>query len=541
MRLLLVLAAAAPLFAQDSCPIGPAPSQPLSITAVSSPGQIWVNADSDCTWTYSTDSPSWITFTSGPAKGIGSGTAYVGWSAAANVTPTSRSARIMVTGAGASGIVLTWTITQAGAACAITLPQPPSVSIGVSGGIGTFPVQANCTWSVAGQSWIAVTVAPIASGTTSGTVNYTVASNPCATQRTGAVSVISFTVNQQFQIIQDGYSGNFAISPTSATVPPAGVTGGIIDVTTGAGCPWSTTVDASWITILSGKSGAGNGGFGYSVPANSGPQRTGHINVQPGPGTLPWVVTVTQQALPPPVPQLNAVVNAASNVGTAVSPGEIVTLYGSNIGPATGVGFQVNADGTYAKSLGGTQVLFDGVPAGVTYASALQVNAVAPYGLSGKSTTQVQVEYQGVLSNAMSVPVQAAHPGLFTVDSSGFGAGAILNQDYSLNTGLNPAPRGTWVMIYCTGGGVTTPPGVDATITPGPPSPLLWLATSPVSVTIGGSAATVSYSGAAPSQIAGLTQINAQVPNGVTPGTKVPVIVTIGTWQSQSGVTMAVK
>jgi uncharacterized protein (TIGR03437 family) len=239
--------------------------------------------------------------------------------------------------------------------------------------------------------------------------------------------------------------------------------------------------------------------------------------------------------------QLNAVVNAASNVAGAVSPGEIVTLYGAYIGPASAVGLQVNADGTYAKTLGGTRVLFDGVPAGIIYASAAQVNAVSPYGLAGKSTTQVQVEYQGVLSNAISIPVQAAHPGLFTVDASGLGGGAILNQDYSLNGGLNPAARGSVVMIYCTGGGVTIPASVDATITPAPP-PLYNLSpTNPVSVTIGGIAATVSYSGAAPSQIAGLTQINAQVPAGVTPGTKVPVIVTIGTWQSQPGVTLAVQ
>jgi uncharacterized protein (TIGR03437 family) len=237
---------------------------------------------------------------------------------------------------------------------------------------------------------------------------------------------------------------------------------------------------------------------------------------------------------------LNAVVDAASNVTGAVSPGEIVTLYGGNIGPAKGVGFQINADGTYAKSLGGARVLFDGVPAGVTYASAVQVNAVAPYGLAAGTTTQVQVEYQGVPSNAASVPVQAAHPGLFTVDASGFGGGAILNQDYSLNGSLNPAARGTVVMIYCTGGGVTNPPGTDATITPAAP-PLYLLKTSPVTVTIGGIAATVSYNGAAPSQIAGLSQINAQVPASVTPGTKVPVLVTIGTWQSQPGVTMAVQ
>ena len=538
MRLLLVFAAAAPLFAQTFCPDGIAPSssQPFNIPAVSYTGQITVHAGSDCMWTYSTDSPSWITFTSGPAKGIGSGPDYIGWSASANGVPTSRSAKIIVTGSGATANVLTLTISQAAAICAITLPQP-SASVGVSGVSGQFPVQANCSWSAYdnSQSWITVPYNTVGSG--NGNVNYTVAASGCATQRTGAISVISYTASQQFQISQDGSPGNFAISsPTSVTVPPAGVTGGIVNVTTGDGCPWNTTVDVNWIKILSAKSGTGTGGIGYSVSANSGPQRTGHITGLPG----PWVVTVTQQAVPLPALQLNAVVDAASNVAGAVSPGEIVTLYGTNIGPASAAGLQINADGTYAKSLGGTQVLFDGVPAGVTYASAVQVNAVAPYGLAASTTTQVQVEYQGVISNAVSVPVQAAHPGLFTVDASGLGAGAILNQDYSLNGGLNAAARGSVVMIYSTGGGVTTPASVDAAITPAPP-PLYLLKTSPVSVTIGGIAAAVSYSGAAPSQIAGLTQINAQVPAGVTPGTKVPVIVTIGTWQSQAGVTMAVK
>ncbi len=533
MRLLLLFAAAAPLFAQMPCPYGINPSTSQNIPADSyNKGQITVYADSGCAWTYSTDSPSWITFTSGAPTGT------ISWSASANVTPYSRQAKITVTGA--TGNSLTLIVNQAGAICAITLPQP-SASIGLSGGSFSFPVQANCTWSAYDYSQAWITVPYNTGGTTNGTVNYTVAASGCATQRSGAISVTSYSASRQFQVSQDGAPGNFSISPASATVPPAGVTLNTIYVTTGAGCPWSTTVDVSWIKILSGSSGAGNGGIGYSVPANAGPQRTGLITVRPGPGTAPFVVTVTQQALPLPAVQLNAVVNAASNMAGAVSPGEIVTLYGAYIGPASAAGFQVNADGTYAKTLGGTRVLFDGVPAGIIYASAAQVNAVSPYGLAGKSTTQVQVEYQGVLSNAISVPVQAAHPGLFTVDASGFGGGAILNQDYSLNGGLNPAPRGSVVMIYCTGGGVTIPASVDATITPVLP-PLYNLSpTNPVSVTIGGIPATVSYNGAAPSQIAGLTQINAQVPAGVTPGTKVPVIVTIGTWQSQPGVTMAVQ
>ncbi len=62
-------------------------------------------------------------------------------------------------------------------------------------------------------------------GTANGPVGYTVAANVCASQRTGAISVTSYTLRQQFQIIQDGSPGNFATSTTSVTVPPAGVTG----------------------------------------------------------------------------------------------------------------------------------------------------------------------------------------------------------------------------------------------------------------------------------------------------------------------------
>ena len=535
MRLFLVFAAAAPLFAQAPCPYELGSSQPVSIAAVSSTGQVAVYAGYDCTWTYRTDSPSWIAFTP-PSVTTGPGTLV--WNAAANLTPYSRSAKIVVADAGSTGNALTLTVNQAAAVCAITLPQP-SASIGVSGGRGTFPVQANCsTWSAfSNYGWITVPPNTGGTATTNGSVNYTVAASNCVTQRSGAISVTSYTASQQFQISQDGAPGNFAISSTSATVPPAGATLNTVYVTTGDGCPWSiNSVDVNWITISSLRSGAGSGGFGYSVQANTGPQRVGHITGQPG----SWVIAITQQAVPIPAVQLNAVVNAASNVAGAVSPGEIVTLYGVNIGPTSPVGLQLTGDGSsVSKSIGATRVLFDGVPAAIIYASAIQVNAVSPYALAPGATTQVQVEYQGARSNAVSVPVQAAHPGLFTVDASG--TGAILNTDYSLAGALNPAPRGSWVMIYSTGGGVTNPAGVDAAITPAPPSPLLLLATKPISVTIGGIAATVSYSGAAPSQIAGLTQINAQVPAGVTPGTKVPVVVTIGTWQSQPGVTMAVQ
>ena len=141
------------------------------------------------------------------------------------------------------------------------------------------------------------------------------------------------------------------------------------------------------------------------------------------------------------------------------------------------------------------------------------------------------------MSSVVTVPVQAATPGIFSVDASGQGPGAILNQDFSINSGANPAAKGSVVAIYCTGGGVTDPASMDGSIT-GTPLPML---KQNVSVTIGGIGATVWYSGAAAQAIAGLTQINVQVPAGAPSGPSVAVVVQVGTAQSQAGLTMAVR
>jgi uncharacterized protein (TIGR03437 family) len=289
------------------------------------------------------------------------------------------------------------------------------------------------------------------------------------------------------------------------------------------------------MTLISGASGSGSGAVGYHVLANAGAARTGSIHVNTSP-TTQLQFTVTQQAAAPPTPVLSSVDNAASYATDAVSPGEIVTLFGQNMGPTPLVPLQI-VNGALTTTLGGTQVLFDGVAAPMIYSLQGQVSAVAPYGLAGKTSTQVQVKYNGAVSNTVTMPVQPSTPAIFSLDSSGLGPGAILNQDFSINSSALPAARGSVVSIYCTGGGVTNPATADGAVV-GATLPQLTL---PTTVTIGGLNATVSYAGGVPSSIAGLTQINAQVPAGVTPGTKIPVVVKIGDATSISGVTMAVN
>jgi uncharacterized protein (TIGR03437 family) len=232
------------------------------------------------------------------------------------------------------------------------------------------------------------------------------------------------------------------------------------------------------------------------------------------------------------------VVNAASYASGAVAPGEIVSLFGTAIGPASPAFLALTNPRLVANSLAGVHVLFDGVPAPVLYASAGQVNVVVPYAVAGESSTEVQVEYLGSVSPPASLPIAATAPAIFTLDASGTGPGAILNAaDESVNSAANPAARGDWVSIFATGAGVTTPAGVDGLLPTGPS----YQPNAQVSVSIGGLPCQLNYKGAAPGLVSGLLQINAQVPAAVTPGPSVPVQVAIGTASSQSGVTLAVR
>jgi uncharacterized protein (TIGR03437 family) len=242
-------------------------------------------------------------------------------------------------------------------------------------------------------------------------------------------------------------------------------------------------------------------------------------------------------APPPPVgPVVSAVTNAASNLAGALAPGEIVTIYGSGLGPAVSapVTSAPNSAGSYPSVLSGTSVLFNGQPGAMIYTSAAQAAAVVPYGVGGGSV-QVSVEYQGAIGQTVTVPLAAANPALFTF-GSGTGQAAAVNQDGSLNGPAAPIAAGGVIILFATGEGATNPPGLDGALT-GVPPPLPIL---PVTVTIGGQQVVPAYAGEAPQEIAGLMQLNVIVPSTVTPGAAVPVSVQVGGATSPAGVTIAV-
>jgi uncharacterized protein (TIGR03437 family) len=160
-----------------------------------------------------------------------------------------------------------------------------------------------------------------------------------------------------------------------------------------------------------------------------------------------------------------------------------------------------------------------------------------PYEITG-TNAQVTVTYQGQTSAAISVSIASSAPGIFTLDSTGQGQAAAINQDgITANSTANPAKAGDVISIYATGEGQTTPSGADGKPASVPyPYPNL-----PVTATVGGQGAPVQYAGGAPGEVAGVMQVNVQIPSEITPGSAVPVQLKVGDVPTQAGVTVAVR
>lgn len=232
--------------------------------------------------------------------------------------------------------------------------------------------------------------------------------------------------------------------------------------------------------------------------------------------------------------QPQGVLNGASLLSGPVSPGEIITLMGNGIGPASGVQPPSSPSST---ALGGTSVLFDDTPAPLLYAGQNQINAIVPYRVAGQAVTQIQISNGGSVVAGFPLLVVASSPAIFTLAATGVGQGAILNEDSSLNSVLNPAKRGSVIVIYATGAGQTSPSGVDGQVGGAvPPIPIL-----PVTVNIGGSDCKILYAAGAPGLIAGVLQVNCQLAENVTPGDAVPIILMVGDANSPPGVTLAIQ
>jgi uncharacterized protein (TIGR03437 family) len=354
---------------------------------------------------------------------------------------------------------------------------------------------------------------------------------------------------------------NVAAAPPSiaAVWPPGALTGSAASVVTLTGANFfATSVVTIGTTVLT-KTLVGANTILATIPASlltlAGPLSITITTPTASSASAPAIFTVYG-----PGPQLWAVANGASANVSTVSPGGIVTVYGVGLGPTALTVFPgtnpvpVSLPATApSTSITLTDLAGTVFNAPILYTSATQVSCIVPFGLavdSGAAVTLV-LTYNGLTSLPFSVNVFNTDPGIFTLDASGIGAGAILNYNsttgnYTVNTATNAATAGSTVVIYATGfGPITCISTASSTCAASPSEAQLVTGTvtptATVAVTIGGQAALVQAAQAPIGSVAGLLQINVTVPVGIAPSSLVPVLVTFGTANSQTGVTMTLK
>ena len=191
-----------------------------------------------------------------------------------------------------------------------------------------------------------------------------------------------------------------------------------------------------------------------------------------------------------------------------------MTLYGTGLAKS----LQVAAP-PYPSSLNGVSVLINNKPAPLYFVSPGQLNVLVPYATTGPTAT-IMVQ-NGVNSNTVTVPVAATSPGIYTLDQSGSGGGAILHADYSLVNAAKPAIGGETVLIYLTGLGTVTPPVADGTAGTGS---ALHTADADLVVYVGGQQATVLFKGLAHG-FPGLYQLNVTLPQFLKASGNLPLAI----------------
>ncbi len=396
-----------------------------------------------------------------------------------------------------------WLVVKTGASGA----TPGQIAVGVTNYSGLAPGTYNGSITVSSQAANSPVVV---------NVSLTVLNAPAVT----LVSPAAFTIDA-FQSSAPNITTKSIVLASGGT--PVHFTA---QASTTSGAPWLTLSATQGDTPATLTATVDSGGLAVGTD-------TGKVVIAPlsgAPLTVNFTLNVAQ-----PVPALTAVVNAASFLSGPLAAGEIVTLFGTNVGPPTLANYHITEFGRLDTTLADTIVYFDGFPAPLIYASADKVSAIVPYEVAGNSTTDVFVQYLGLRSNTVTIPLADSAPGIFMLDTAG--QGAILNEDGNVNGVDNGAEPGSIVAIFATGEGQTEPAGVDGSIA----DSVLRKPRLKVSVEIDGQPAELKYAGAAPLAPAGLLQVNAVVPLSVPRGKPVSVVIKIGDAFSQDGVMLAIK
>jgi uncharacterized protein (TIGR03437 family) len=532
---------------------------------------------------------------------VSSSTTGVSFTASASVTTPSGGTWLSITPSGSlqtsQGIQVS--VNQSGlaagtysgdivlAASGNTLTVPVSLVVGNGSTTGNVTVSASTLSfsAVAGGSAPATQTLTVSSASGAAGVSFTAAASSTggwlSVSPTSATTQATLTVSvNQANLSGGNYSGSITITPAGGTavvvqvglsvvsqpsilVSPATLTFAFQAGSGGSVTPGQVTITASGGTANFQASASSTGNWLSVTPTSGSTSSTATLTVQVNPAglaasTTPYTGTITITGasgtqgsatvnvllnVTAPFPIISSVLNAASYANGAVSPGEIVSIFGTSIGPTNPSFLTLTSTGLVSTSIGNVTVSFSGYLAPLTYVSATQINCVVPYGLAGNKAPFAEVQFAGQKSNDYTLTLATSAPGIFTQNSSGSGAGAILNGDSTLNTEANPAPAGSTVQIFMTGEGLTTPTQATGTVTPvnttgvGPLTPAPNLA---VSVIIGNQPAGTTFIGEAPYFVAGVLQVNATIPTTASSGANA-ITVQIGKLVSQSNVTVWVK
>jgi uncharacterized protein (TIGR03437 family) len=220
-----------------------------------------------------------------------------------------------------------------------------------------------------------------------------------------------------------------------------------------------------------------------------------------------------------PVPVASGLVNGASFADAAsgngsLAPGSIAALFGNDLAAAA-VSF---TNVPLPVSLGDvTQVTLGSIAAPLFFVSGTQINLQIPFEAAPSNVT-FSVSRGSQTSIPRTVTIVPASPGIFTVGQAG--QGAIVNARSVLVDHKAPAIPGETVQVFCTGLGATTPAVATGAAAPSAP---MATANLPVTATIGGLPAKVTFAGLAPGFVS-LYQVNIQIPADVAAGDSVPLV-----------------
>jgi uncharacterized protein (TIGR03437 family) len=210
--------------------------------------------------------------------------------------------------------------------------------------------------------------------------------------------------------------------------------------------------------------------------------------------------------------------NAAGGIlAGRVAAGEVISIYGTNLGPGAGVTSSFNSAGFLPASLAAVQVTINGTPAPLLYVSSTQINAVAPVELTGTAAVSMQVTV-GTVGTIVLAPfrlaIDAAIPEVFHLTT---GYAAAINQDGTVNSQTSPAKIGSIVSVWASGVGLPLT-GADGQETAAAQSICNYCGIYSTAGATPLQLVPLPYAGPAPGTVTGVVQLNFQVSSSQTYG-----------------------